>query len=109
MARAGSRICSRPRVRRQHPLGAFGEQVDANVGGDPVEPRAQFPFLFEAREAAPNAKQGLLKRVLGVVQRTEHPVAMRMQAGAIGLDELAEGALVSVAGRSDEFLRTGRY
>ena len=38
--------------------------------------------------AAPGAEQGVLQRVLGVVQRAEHPVAMRVELGTLLLDEV---------------------
>ena len=51
------------------------------------------------RQPAPGAQQRLLQRVLGVVDRAEHPVAVRVQLPAVGLDEPREGGLVAAAGR----------
>ncbi len=42
------------------------------------------------RQAAPGAQERLLQRVLGVVHRSEHAVAVRVQFAAARLDELAK-------------------
>ena len=44
--------------------------------------------------AAPRAQQRLLQRVLGVVGRAEHPVAVRVQLAPVGRDEVGEGGVV---------------
>ena len=60
-------------------------------------------------QAAPPMSPMRAPWVMMLISSLDLTIRRRMQAGAIGLDERAEGALVSVAGRSDEFLRTGRY
>ena len=50
---------------------------------------------LEAGDAAPGAQHGLLHGVLGVVQRAEHPVGVRLELTAVGLDQAPEGALVA--------------
>ena len=65
------------------------QHVQADIGGDAVEPRAQGRALFEAVERAPSAHEGFLDRILGVERRAEHPVAVRGQLGPMLL-ELAE-------------------
>ena len=63
-----------------------------------VEPGAQRAAALEATEPAPDPQQRLLQRVLGVVQRAEHPVAVGVQLAAVGLDQPLEGAFVAGAG-----------
>ena len=75
------------------------DRVQADVGRDPVEPRPQRPRALEAVESAPGPEQRLLERVLGVLQRAEHPVAVRVQLPAVRVDERAEGLAVPSAGR----------
>ena len=70
--------------RPRAPLAAF-EHVQADVGGDPVEPGAQRRPALEAVEAAPGADQRLLHRVLGLERGPEHPIAVpgAAPAGAV--------------------------
>jgi len=65
------------------------EQVEADVGRDPVQPRTHRGPAGEAVGAAPGPDQGLLHRVLGVERRAEHPVAVGGQLLPVLL-ELAE-------------------
>jgi len=81
-------------VDRQHPLGTARNRVNADVGRDPVQPGAHRASTAEARIRPPGPKQRLLERVVGVIRRAEHPVAVRVQVGAASLHELVErGAL----------------
>ena len=59
---------------------------------------AQRAAALEPVQRAPGAKQGVLKRVLGVVKRAEHPVAVGLQLAAERLHELGERALVTRTG-----------
>ena len=93
------RVRRRPVVDRQHPLRPPLDQPQAAVRRDPVQPAAQRAAALEAGEPAPAAQQRLLERVLGVVQRAEHPVAVRVQLGAVGRDQVLERALVAAARR----------
>ena len=43
-------------------------------------------------------EQRVLERVLGVLHRAEHPVAVGVQLGAMGLHQPTEGILVAAAG-----------
>ena len=79
-----------PVVDRQHPLGAPGDRVEADVGRDPVQPRAQRAAPAESRQPAPRAQERVLERVVGVVQRAEHAVAVRVELGTLLLDEVIE-------------------
>ena len=95
-------IDRRPVVDRQHALRALRDHVQAGVGRDPVEPGAQRASPLEPRQAAPRAQQRVLERVLGVVDRAEHPVAVRVELAAMGLDEAGEGILVAAPGRLEQ-------
>src|SRR5262249_5902797 len=74
------------------------DETQAAVGGDPVEPRAQRTATLEPRKSAPGAQQRVLERVLGVVHRAEHPIAVGMQLGAVGVDQLLEGGRIGKTG-----------
>ena len=57
---------------------------------------------------APRAQQRVLHRVLGVVDRAEHAVAMGVEQSAMGLDEPRERVLVAGAGGVEQLaLRHG--
>src|SRR5204863_9831466 len=76
---------------------ALADRGEAPVGRDLVEPRPDETALVEAADAAPRAHERLLHRVLGVVQRAEHPVAVRLQLATVRRDQLLEGAGVAGA------------
>jgi hypothetical protein len=84
-------------VARQHPLRPPRDQLEASVGGDAVEPRPQRAAALELRQPAPGAQERVLEGVVGVVDRAEHPVAVRVELLAVELHELAEGVLVPSA------------
>ena len=92
----------RAEVDRQRALRPPRELVQARVRRDLVEPRAQRAALREARQGAPGPQQRLLERVLGVVDRAEHPVAVGVQLRATRLHEAAVGILVARASRLDQ-------
>ena len=71
-------------------------RVEAPVGGDPVEPGAQRGASLEPAEALPGGQQRVLQGVLGVLERSEHPVAVHLQLPPVRLGQLAER--VAVAG-----------
>ena len=54
------------------------------------------------RQPSPCAKQGVLKRVLRVVERAQHPVAVGVERRTVGLDQAPESILVTIAGRSEQ-------
>jgi hypothetical protein len=85
-------------VDRQHPLGPPRDLVEAGVGRDRVEPGAQRAAALEPRQALPGPQQRVLEGVLGVVDRAQHPIGVRMQLAAVGLDEPAKRLLVARAG-----------
>ena len=86
------------RVERLDRL-ALLEHPQRDVGGDPVQPGAQRRARLVAGQAAPGAQQGLLQRVVGVVEVAEHAVGVHVQRAAVRAGELDEGLLVAVAGR----------
>ena len=45
-----------------------------------------------------------MQRVLGIVDGPEHAVAVRVERGAVRLDEAAESILVAVARRTQQLL-----
>ena len=55
------------------------------------------------RSSARHARSDdLLQRVLGVVHRAEHPVAVRVELAAVGLEQPREGLFVTGAGGVEE-------
>jgi hypothetical protein len=71
---------------RANPACRVGESVEANVGGDAVQPGAQRGTPFESFEALPGADHRLLDRVVGVPGGAEHPVAMPGERRAVGFE-----------------------
>ena len=70
---------------------ALGERVQAGVGRDPVQPGAQRRPPGVGLAEAPGAQERLLREVLGLVERAEHPVAVDLQLAAVALGQGAEG------------------
>ena len=87
LADAAVRVGRRAVVDRQDPLGPAVDRVERGVGGDPVEPGAQRAAALELGEPPPGADQRLLERILGVLHRAQHPVAVGVELGAVGLDQ----------------------
>ena len=83
-------------VHRQRAALPAGQLVEADVGGDPVQPRPQRRPALEVRQPAPGAHHRLLHRVLGVEGRAEHPVAVAGQLAAV-----LEQPRVELVGRAD--------
>jgi hypothetical protein len=98
----------RVRLDRQRPveraLAAVGDRVEANVGRDPIQPTPRRASAAEVGLRSPGPQEGVLERILCIVQRAEHPVAVRVKRGAMRLDEAAEGVLVASA---HDFVTTG--
>ena len=68
---------------RQDPPAAPLELGQADVRGDRVQPRPGRAPLAQPGRAAPGAHQRLLERVVGVVHRAEHAVAVRVELGPV--------------------------
>jgi hypothetical protein len=71
---------------------AAAQGVEAHVRGYAVQPRTERRARAEAVELRPGTQVGLLDRVLGVLDRTEHPVAVHLQFAPVGLGQPVEGA-----------------
>ena len=108
LADAAVRIGGRPVVDRQDPLGPALDRVQGGVGRDPVEPGAQRAAALELGQSAPGANQRFLERVLGVLDGAQHPVAVGVELGAVGLDQAAIGVLVALAGRLEQLRSPAR-
>jgi len=71
---------------RERPPGSSFQRAEAGVGGDAVQPGAQRgPLRVVPVGRPPGPQQRLLDQVLGLVERAEHPVAVRQQVAAEGL------------------------
>ena len=92
----------RPAVGRKNALGPPCDLVEAGIGRDPVEPRVSRASTSERGQAAPGAQEGLLERVLGVLQGAQHAVAVGVKRCAVRLDEATKGVLVAVASRFEQ-------
>jgi hypothetical protein len=60
--------------------------------------RAQRAATLEAGQAAPGTEQRLLERVLGILHRAEHPVAVGVQLIPVAGHQPLEGRCVTSAG-----------
>jgi hypothetical protein len=79
----------------------FAAQVaEAAVRGDPVQPRPERAAV-EPADRTPCSQQGFLKHVLGVLDRSENPVTVRLKLAAAGIDELTEGLAVAGLGTGE--------
>ena len=65
---------------------AVGKHVEADVGSNPVEPRAQRGAPVESLEAAPCTDHGLLHGVVRIDGRAHHPIAVAGQGRAVLLE-----------------------
>ena len=66
-------------------------RVEAPVGGDLVQPGAQRgASLDEPADALPGGQQRVLEGVLGVLEGSEHPVAVHLQLPPVRLGQLPE-------------------
>jgi hypothetical protein len=94
--RSASRCCRRWAAGRvgDHPNKTCApdplERGEAAVGRSLVQARADEAALVETADTASRANEALLDRVLGVVQRAEHPVAMCLQLAAVRRHQLLE-------------------
>jgi hypothetical protein len=64
-------------------------RIEADVGGDPVEPGAKRGSTIEAVQAAPGADQRFLQSVVGVDARAEHAITMPGEGSAVHLKVLS--------------------
>ena len=93
LRRAGSARAVRRRGMSHSLAGSSAgraKRVEAPVGGDPVEPPADRGAPLEPSEALPSGQQRVLQGVLGVLEGSEHPVAVHLQLSAVRLGQLPE-------------------
>ena len=103
LADAVVRVGGRSVVDRQHPLRTPRDHVQARVRGDLVEPGAQRAARGESRQAAPGTQQRVLQRILRVVDRAEHAVAVGVELAPVRLDQAPEGILIARSSRLEQF------
>jgi hypothetical protein len=72
------------------PSAGRAKRVETPVGGDPVEPGAERGASLEPSEASPGGHQRVLEGVLGVLQGSEHAVAVHLKLSTVRLDQLSE-------------------
>ena len=70
------------RVERLDGLALF-EHPQRDVGRDAVQPGAQRGAGLESRQAAPGSQQGLLQRVVGVMEVAQHAIGVQVQRAAV--------------------------
>ena len=80
------RLTGRAEVHRRRAALAPVQHVEADVRGDPVEPRAECGAAFEAVVRAPRPQERLLHRVLGLERRGEHAIAVGDQLAPVLLE-----------------------
>src|SRR5438270_9394238 len=82
------------------PRASACDRGEADVRGDSVQPGGELRARLVALGAFPGAQHRLLERVIGVVERAEHPVAVEVQRAPVWLDSGARTtARPSLAGR----------
>jgi hypothetical protein len=94
----GLRVSRGRDVRREQPRRAARQVVQARVRRDAIQPSAERPppLAPEPLPRAPRARKRLLHEVLGVLERPDHAVAVRLQRAAVAFEEPGEGDLVGV-------------
>jgi hypothetical protein len=61
------------------------DHVEADIGGDAIQPRPRRRPRRDVTGAAPCAQQRLLHGVLGFIKRRQHPVAVHVQLAPVAL------------------------
>jgi hypothetical protein len=84
----GTGAARRAEVHGQGPALAASEHVEADVGGDAVDPRAHGRPALEALDPPPGPHHGLLHRVVSLEARPQHAVAVAGQLPAVVLQVL---------------------
>jgi hypothetical protein len=77
------------------------EEVQAGVGRDPLQPGAERRAALVGRQPAPGPQEGLLRQVLGVLERAEHPIAVKAQPRSVLFPQTAKGLVVARQRRSE--------
>src|SRR5213592_3877035 len=76
------------------PRASACDRGEADVRGDGVQPGGELRARLVAVGTLPRAQQRLLERVVGVVERAEHPVAVEVERPPVWLDQERERPLV---------------
>ena len=79
------------RVQLGHLPRTAPDRVQADVGGDAVEPGPDERLALEALAAAPRPQVGLLHGVCGLVEGRQHAVAVDVQLAPVAPGKLVEG------------------
>ena len=66
------------------------ESSQARVRRDPIEPGAERSPVLVPIESAPRPHEGVLEDIVGIVERTEHPIAVHVERTAMRLHEARE-------------------
>ena len=74
-----------PHLHRPGSALDLSAHVDADVGGDAVQPRAQARAPLESTRTPQGLDHDLLHGILGLEARAEHPVAVPAQLPSVGL------------------------
>ena len=85
----------RPGRLGPRPAAGGPQRVQAPVGRDPVQPGAQRRPLLVLAEPPPGGQQRFLQHVLGVLHRTEDPVAVQLQLPTVRVGQLTERPVIS--------------
>ena len=83
----------RAHVHRPGPALAAPEHVEADVGGDPVQPGPHRRAALEAVGVLPGPDDRLLDGIVGLEGRPQHPVAVAGQRPAVLLELLQPGVV----------------
>ena len=89
-------------IGREDPTRSARDQPQAGVRRDSVQPRAHRAPTLEGTQSSPGAEQRLLQGVLRVLDRAEHPVAMRQELASVGEHQPLEGRLLATTGRAKQ-------
>src|SRR5881397_3857932 len=76
------------------PRASACDRGEADVRGDGVQPGGELRARLVAVGTLPRAQHRFLERVVGVVERAEHPVAVQVERPPVWLDQKRERLLV---------------
>jgi hypothetical protein len=72
-----------------------GHGIEADVGCHAVEPRTKWRSFYEALPIAPRAEKRVLHGIFGVVEGTEHAIAVDEQLTTMAASEMVESLFVT--------------
>ncbi len=84
------------------------DMVQAQVGGDAADPRAEFAFEVEGVQTVEGADEGLLSEVFGIGAVVQNAVADVEDARLVACHEVAVGFRVAATGSQDQVAVGGR-